>query len=213
MTHHTHLEAFWPFLGLALWLTPTGCVTTSDLDRLEHNLAQKVDSQTRAVRSEVATARDQIKAIKAEMEGLRAQVGSFQMDIRAALEDEKRAGALRDQILKDLILETTSTKKAVEGSQAAAQEELKKLEAVTGDASRQVQALQQVVSTVSARMDQLPAQVSALSGDLRALTDALLGTYALEEAALKDRLRALDEMKRRLKPLEARQPGEAGPAR
>jgi chromosome segregation ATPase len=84
---------------------------------------------------------------------------------------------------------------------------------VTGDAAKQLQALQQMVSTVSARMEQLPAQISALSGDLRALTDTLWGTYALEEAALKDRLKALDEMKRRLKPLEARQPGEAGPAR
>jgi chromosome segregation ATPase len=194
-------------------LTATGCVTTSDLDKLEHNLAQKVDAQTRSVRSEVATVRDQIKAVKAEVEGLRAQIGTFQMDMRAALEDEKRTDALRDQILKDLTLVATGTKKAVEGSQAAAQEELKKLEAVTGDASRQVQALQQVVSTVSARMEQLPAQVGALSGDLRALTDTLLGTYALEEAALKDRLRALDEMKRRLKPFEARQPGEAGAAR
>ncbi len=213
MTHCTHGEAFGSLLGLALLLTATGCVTTSDLDKLEHNLAQKVDAQTRSVRSEVATVRDQIKAIKAEVEGLRAQIGTFQMDMRAALEDEKRTDALRDQILKDLTLVATGTKKAVEGSQAAAQEELKKLEAVTGDASRQVQALQQVVSTVSARMEQLPAQVGALSGDLRALTDTLLGTYALEEAALKDRLRALDEMKRRLKPFEARQPGEAGVAR
>ncbi len=213
MTHRTHREAFGSLLGLALLLIATGCVTTSDLDKLEHNLAQKVDAQTRSVRSEVATVRDQIKAIKAEVEGLRAQVGTFQMDMRAALEDEKRTDALRDQILKDLTLAATSTKKAVEGSQAAAQEELKKLQAVTGDASRQVQALQQVVSTVSARMEQLPAQVGALSGDLRALTDTLLGTYALEEAALKDRLRALDEMKRRLKPFEARQPGEGGAAR
>ncbi|HXF94440.1 MAG TPA: hypothetical protein VNK46_16945 [Nitrospiraceae bacterium] len=213
MTHCTHREAFGSLLGLALLLTATGCVTTSDLDKLEHNLAQKVDAQTRSVRSEVATVRDQIKAVKAEVEGLRAQIGTFQMDMRAALEDEKRTDALRDQILKDLTLVATGTKKAVEGSQAAAQEELKKLEAVTGDASRQVQALQQVVSTVSARMEQLPAQVGALSGDLRALTDTLLGTYALEEAALKDRLRALDEMKRRLKPFEARQPGEAGAAR
>jgi chromosome segregation ATPase len=213
MTHHTQREAIRPLIGLAVLLTATGCATTSDLDKLEHNLAQKLDAQTRAIRSEVATIRDQVKGIKAEVEGLRAQVGTFQMDMRAALEDEKKTDAMRDQILKDLTLVTTGTKKAVEGSQAAAQEELKKLEAVTGDATRQLQALQQVISTVSARMEQLPGQVGALSGELRALTDTMWGTYTLEEAALKDRLKALDEMKRRLKPLEARQPGEAGPAR
>jgi hypothetical protein len=54
-------------------------------------------------------------------------------------------------------------------------------------------------------MEQLPSLVTTRGTGVRSITATLLGSHELEEAALKDRLLAVEEMKKRLRPLEAHQ--------
>lgn len=166
------------------WLA-SGCATSSDLERLNLELSQKLDAQTKAMRAETSSLRDQTKSFKTELENLRAQVGTFQLDTRSALELLKEQEVMSSQILNELSTVTTSLKKTVEGYDARA-------------------------SGFRSRMEQLPPLVTTLGTEVRSLTETLAGNYELEEAALKDRLRVVEEMKKRFKPLQAHETGEAG---
>lgn len=197
--------------GMVVSLLAAGCATSSDLEKLDRNLSQKMDTQSRAMRLEVNSLREQVKNVSAETEGLRAQVRTFQLDTSAALELVKEQGVIREQALRDLSTVTVSTRRELEGYGTKAREHFGKIEEMTGEVTKQIRTVQQVVSGFSGRIDQLPPLVSALGTEVRSLTETLLGSYELEEVALKDRLRAVEEMKKRLRPLEARQPSGSGP--
>lgn len=191
--------------GMVVSLLAAGCATSSDLEKLNQNLSQKMDAQSRAMRSEVSSLRDQVKSLSTETEGLRAQVRTFQLNTSAALELVKEQGVIKEQGLRDLSTAIISTKREVEGYGAKAQEHFGRIEEITGEATKQIRTVQQVVSGFSGRIDQLPPLVSALGTEVRSLTGTLLGSYELEEVGLRDRLRAVEEMKKRLRPLEAQQ--------
>ncbi len=195
--------------GIVVSLLAAGCVTSSDLEQLDRNLSQKMDAQSRAMRSEVSSLLGRVKTLSTETEGLRAQVRTFQLDTSAALELVNEQGVIREQALRDLSTVTISTKREVEGYSAKAREHFGRIEEMTGEATKQIRTVQQIVSGFSGRIDQLPPLVSALGTEVRSLTETLLGSYELEEVALRDRLRAVEEMKKRLRPLEARQ--QSGP--
>lgn len=195
--------------GIVVSLLAAGCVTSSDLEKLDQNLTKKLDAQTRSMRSEVSSLREQVKTVSTETGDLRAQMRTFQLDTSAALELVKEQGVISEQALRDLSTVSISTKREVEGYGAKAREHFGKIEEMTGEATKQIRTVQQVVSGFSGRIDQLPSLVSALGIEIRSLTETLLGSYELEEVALRDRLRAVEEMKKRLRPLEARQ--QSGP--
>ena len=79
---------------------------------------------------------------------------------------------------------------------------LTQIEETAGETTNNIRQKQKDVSGFNDRLDQLPSVVSALGASL---TDTLWGSYEVEEAGLRDRLRALEAMKKRLRPLEARQ--------
>ena len=197
--------------GMVVSLLAAGCATSSDVEKLDRNLSQKMDAQSKAMRSEVNSLREEVKNVSAETEGLRTQVRTFQLDTSAALELVKEQGVIREQALRDLSTVTVSTRKELEGYGTKAREHFGKIEEMTGEVTKQIRAIQQVVSGFSGRIDQLPPLVSALGTEVRSLTETLLGSYELEEVALRDRLRAVEEMKKRLRPLEARQSSGSGP--
>lgn len=191
------------------WLA-AGCATSSDLEMLNLDLSKKLDAQTRTMRAETGSLRDQVKSFKTELENLRAQVGTFQLDTRSALEVLKEQEVMNGQILHELSTVTTNTKKTVEGYDIRDQERFRRIEGMTGEAAKQLQTVQQVVSGFSGRIEHLPSLVTALGTEVRSLTETLMGNYELEEAALKDRLRVVEEMKKRFRPLQAHEATGAG---
>jgi archaellum component FlaC len=192
-------------IGLVVSLLAAGCATSSDLQKLNLDLAQKLDAQTKTLRAETSSLRDQAKSFKTELESLRAQVGTFQFETRTALERLNEQEVMRQQILNELTASAANTKKTMEGYGATSLERFGKIETMTRETAKQLQTVQQSVSGFSGRIEQLPSLVTTLGTEVRSLTATLLGSYELEEAALKDRLRAVEDMKKRLRPLEARQ--------
>lgn len=192
-------------VGVVFSLLAAGCATSSDLQKFNLDLTQKLEAQTRTLRAETSSLGDQVKSFKTELESLRAQIGTFHLETRTALERMSEQQVIRDQIVKEFTARVTNAKKAMEGYGAKSLERFDKIEAMTGEAAKQLQTLQQAVSDSSRGMEQLPSLVTTLGMEVRSLTATLLGNYELEEAALKDRLRAVEAMKKGLKPVEARQ--------
>ncbi len=65
--------------------------------------------------------------------------------------------------------------------------------------------LTSAITNTRKAMDNYSANITTLGSDIRSLNAALRGSYELDEEALKGRLRAVEEMKRRLGLLETRQ--------
>ena len=191
--------------GITVSLLATGCVTSSDLTKLNEDLTHKLDGYTKTMRSEVGRLHEQIKSLRTETEGLRAQVGTLQLNTTASLDMVKEQGVISQQALRDLSTVMIGTKKEVESYGARAREHIGKIEEMTGENMKQIRTVQQVVSGFSSRIDHLPSLVSTLGTEVRSLTETLRGTYELEEGGLRDRLRAVEEMKKRLRPFEASQ--------
>lgn len=196
--------------GITVSLLATGCVTSSDLTKLNEDLTHKLDGYTKTMRSEVGRLHEQIKSLRTETEGLRAQVGTLQLNTTASLDMVKEQGVISQQALRDLSTVTIGTKKEVENYAGKAREHFGKIEEMTGENTKQIRTVQQVVSGFSSRIDHFPSLVSALGAEVRSLTETLRGTYELEEGGLRDRLRAIEEMRKRLRPFEASQ--QTGPA-
>ena len=171
--------------GIVMAWLAAGCATSSDLEMMNLDLSKKLDAQTRTMKAETGSLREQVKSFKTELENLRAQVGTFQLDTRAALELLKEQEVMSGQIVHELSTVTAGLKRTVEGYDARA-------------------------SSFRSRMEQLPPLVTTLGTEVRSLTETLLGNYELEETALKDRLRVVEEMKRRFRPLQAHQASGAG---
>lgn len=159
---------------VAAWLV-AGCATTWDLEQMDQRLTKKLDAQTRTIRMEASDLHERIKSFKSELGNLSAQVNTV----------------------------TTDTKKTMDSYDTRNQERFRRIEMMTGETTRQLQAVQQTVSGFSGRIEHLPSQVTALGTEVRSLTEALMGNYELEEAAIKDRLRVVKEMKSKLRPLQA----------
>lgn len=196
--------------GVVLSWLAAGCATSSDLEMLNLELSKKLDAQTRTMRAETGSLREQVKSFKGELENLRAQVGTFQLDTRSALELLKEQEVMNGQILHELSTVTTSTRKTIEGYATKMQDQSGKIESMTGEVTTQLQSVQQAVSGVKGRIEQFPPLVTALGTEVRSLTETLMGNYELEEAALKDRLRVVEEMKKRFRPLQAHEASGAG---
>lgn len=189
-----------PLMGVGILsaVVGTGCATSSDLQKLNQGISQSLQAQGRTMRSEIALLRDELKALRAETEGLRAQVGTFQQDTNAVFERMSQEEAMRNRTLSNLSTMTMTVKKDVD-------KRLTHMEEVAGETTKDIREVQKQVSGFNDRLDQLPPVVSALSAEVRSLTDTLWGSYEVEEAGLRDRLRTLEAIKKRLRPLEARQ--------
>lgn len=198
------------------WLM-TGCATYEDVAMMNLNLTKKLDAQTTIIKAETGSLREQVKSSKTELENLRAQVRTFQSALdqvagfQSALELLKAQEVLNTQILRELSTITTNTKKTVEGSDIRDQERFHRIEMITGEATKQLQTVQQAFSDLSGKIENVPSRVTALGTEVRSLTETLVGNYGLEEAALKDRLQLVEEMQKRFRPLHAYEAGGMSP--
>jgi len=189
--------------GIVASLLVTGCVTSSDLAKLDQSVTKQLDSYSKTLRSEMGKLREQVSTLRTETESLRAQVGTLQVNTAAGLDVVKEQGVISQQGLRDLSSMTMSTKKAVESYGTSEREHFVKIEESTADNAKDIRSVQQVLSSISSRLDHFPSLVSTLGTEVRTLHETLRGSYELEEGGLRERLRAVEEMKTRLRPFEA----------
>jgi predicted nucleic acid-binding Zn-ribbon protein len=192
-------------VGIIFSLVTAGCATSSDLEKFNLDLSRKLDAQTKTLRAETSSLRDEAKSFRSDIGSLRAQIGTFHQEMRTAFERLNEQEVMADQIVKELNTNTANTRKAMEGYGAKSLERFGKLEAMTGEGAKQIQAVQHAVSDSSGKIEQLPTLVTTLGTEIRSLTSTMLGSYELEEGALKGRLQAIEQIKKRLGPLEASQ--------
>lgn len=212
-------------IGLILLLGGTGCATTSDLQQLDQGLTQKLAALNTTIRTQVDDLRKELSGVRtgqekrqedlgrnleavkstleAEVVGLRAQVDTLKVDTKAALEEVKTRETLTHQIMKEVKSDTATTRKAFTEYVAKSSQDLERIEAFAGDLTKQLQSVQAEMSTLK----QLPPLVTNLGAEMQALTQTLLGSYKLEEAALKDRLKTLEQVIKQLEPATPQQAG------
>jgi hypothetical protein len=184
-------------LSLAFLLGGMGCVTTSDLDRLDQGLTRKVDGLGLMVRSEVgglrseqaahakrhqelASTLDVLKStIHNDMDALHRQLGAIQLETKSEFEEVKRGEGVGLQIVKDLKAETATRNKVLD------------------DYAVKIQGIRQSLSS----FEQLPAHMTSLDTDIRTMTRILLSSYRLEETALRERLKTLEQLAKQLEPV------------
>lgn len=191
--------------SLVVSVLAAGCATSSDLQQFNRDLSQKLDAQTRTLRAETSSLRDQAQSFKTELESVRAQVNTFHLEMKTTLERLKEQEVIRDRIVNELAANTANTRKVMEGYGAKNLEQFGRLEVMTGEAAKHLQTVQKTILDTNGRVEQLPSLVTTLGMEVHTLTATLAGSYELEEAALKERLQAVGEMKKRLRPLEAHQ--------
>lgn len=173
-------------MGVVLFLAAAGCATSSDLERLEQGLAKKLEAQS--------------KASQAEMSGLR-----MKLEIVQTAQEKQQRELVRKL---DEIWSMVRTEGDVIGTQVgviqnqttAVLDEVKKSEAATGEVRSQLNSVQRGLSTVSGNMERIAPLLTTVGGELRSLAQTLLGAYSLEEAALRDRLKGLEQLRRQLEP-------------
>jgi chromosome segregation ATPase len=176
----------------------------SDLQQLGESLNQRLDVVASGIQAESRRLQAQFDAqnkrqqeltrsvdiLKSSLEGevhaVGREVESVKSDTKGALDEMLARETARSQWMKDLRLETAQAKKA--------------LDEYAGRTYQEIRDLQQAVATLSTRLDKLPVVVNQVISQLQALTQTLVSGYRLEEAALRDRLKAVEQVLRQLEP-------------
>ena len=159
-------------LSIAIVLGGTGCATSSDLGKLSRGLTQKLETLDNTVQT-------QVESLRADLQTTQAASTQQYEELQQTLE------GVKSEMATASMLKTYSTD-AIRG--------IKKVVDWTEQAKAQLASLRQLRAAV----DQLPSLVSGLSTEMRSLRKILLTTYRLEEAALRERLKALNKMRREL---------------
>ncbi len=184
----------------ALVVLCSGCVATSDLERLNRDLTQKMDAANTTIQDDIIALGDKVDRVQTSQEALRSEVttavGSLRTDTRAGLEKLAVDQQQRDKQLKELEAQIAKTRQALKDSVTTSSQALEQIAQVTKDINRKLASIEVTVAAVQG----LTPAVSELGTELRALRQTLQQTYKLEEAALKHRLKALEELGRQLEP-------------
>lgn len=189
-----------PCAFVCLLLLASGCVATSDLDRLNRDLSLKLESATAALTHDLATLHERVGQVQASQEDLRgdvtASVEGLRADTREALDkltvDEQRT----IQQLNGLDAQVAKTRQSLKEYVTHSSQALEQTAQMSRDLNAKLAAIEQSVAVVQG----LPPAVGRLGTELGALRRTLQQTYKLEEAALKHRLRTLEELSRQLEP-------------
>ncbi len=186
-------------MSAVLLLTVNGCATSGDLERLEQGLAKKLEAQSRTSQT--------------EMTGLRMKLDTVQ----TAQEKQKRELTRKLDEIWSLVMtqaDTVGTQIGVlQNETKAVLEEVRKSEASTGQVRTELHSFQQAVSAISSNMERIAPLATTVGVELRSLTQTLLGGYSLEEAALRDRLKGLEQLRRQLEPGAVSQQAGSLPAK
>ncbi len=191
----TRMCAFGALLALC-----SGCVATSDLERLNRDLTKQMDSANTTIKDDLLMLGGKVDQVQTSQEALRSDVTSAMETLRAdtnkGIEKLATDEQARDRQLKELESQIEKTRQALKDYVTTSSQAMEQIAKVTTEVNNKLAAIEQTVATVRG----LPPAVSELGAELRALRQTLQQTYKLEEAALKHRLRALEELGRNLEP-------------
>lgn len=203
---------------LTMLMSLVGCATNSDLERLDHSLSQRLDTMTASLRAdssringqlETQSKRQQdlsraVEGLKSNIEGegkaVRSDMAAIKTESKALYEEMLAHEAIQTQLSKDTRLEMAHTKKALDEFAGKTDEELATLSDVAKTVSKEIRSLQQALTSFSSRLEQLPSMVSQVGSQVHGLNQTLMGSYKLEEAALRDRLKAVEQVLKQLEP-------------
>lgn len=183
---------------LALVALCSGCIATSDLEQLNRDLSRKMDSTNTAIRDDLVSMGEKVDQMQASQQALRGDLTTAMDGLRAetrkglqTLAGDERS---REQLLKELEGQIAKTRQALKDYVTTSSQALEQIARITTDVNRKLATIEKTVAAVQG----LPPAVSALGTELRALRQTLQQTYALEEAALRHRLQALEELRHQL---------------
>lgn len=159
-------------LGLVLLLGGTGCATTSDLGKLNRTLTQKLEEVD-------GTLRTQVEELRAELKTTQATHTELYDQLTKTLEGVKSEMATATMV-------TEYWAETMRG--------IKQMAAWADEMNNQLGSVRQLRVAV----EQLPSLLRSVGTEVHAIRQTLLNTYKLEEAALRERLKALDHMRRQL---------------
>ncbi len=201
----------WITVGMAIFLLlgVTGCVTSKDLDKLDAGLNKQLVTLDTSVQTQLQTLRTDLQTSRVEHLGQLEELKKTLEVVKAEMATANTLATYTAQHTEALHNLATSHEKAEMAtantlSTYAAQhaEALHNVAASHEKVSKQLRGLQAAAASV----EQLPPLLANLGTELHVFRQTLLKTYALEEAALKERLRTLDEFRRQLEAVPARQP-------
>lgn len=197
----------WITVGMAIFLLlgVTGCVTGKDLDKLDAGLNKQlvtldksVQTQLQTLHTDLQTSRVQNEELKRTLEVVKAEMATANtLATYTAQHTEALHNLATSHEKAEMATANTLSTYAAQHAEA-----LHNVAASHEKVSKQLRGLQEAAASV----EQLPPLLANLGTELHVFRQTLLKTYALEEAALKERLRALDEFRRQLEAVPARQP-------
>lgn len=159
-------------LGMVLLLAGAGCATKADLKTLNQGLTQQIGALDRTVHAQADEMRGELKTTQA------THTKEYD-ELKATLE---------------LVKADMATARMVTEYWSETMQNIKKIAAWTEEVNEQLGSVRQLRMAV----DQMPSLLTGLATEMHSLRQALLNTYKLEEAALRERLKTLDHMRRQL---------------
>jgi archaellum component FlaC len=204
---------------LAMLMSLVGCATGSQLDRLDQSLSQRLDTMAASIRADSSRLSAQLESqnkrqqelsrsveglkssIESEGKAVRGEIAAIKTEHKAVFEEMLVHESVQTQLGQDTRLEMAQTKKALDQFAGKTQEELGSLGEIVQSGSKEIRGLQQALASFSARLEQLPALVSHVGSELHGLNQTLMGSYKLEEAALRERLKAVEQVLKQLEPM------------
>ena len=223
--------------GLLFLLVATGCATSKDIQGLDQAMSGKLNTLDASVQAQVAGLQAELKNIRDNQERLDKQLDAVRSDTVGAVARLETSQAETHKRLMEELKTNTATALAVQGDlkhldegmnqkmdalgrtvqmqletlQDESNKALQRIEAMNEQLKRGTVAVQTAVATV----DQLPARLSGLTAEMHVFQKTLVGNYKLEEAALRERLKLLEQARMQLQPaaperIEAK-PAEAVP--
>lgn len=183
------------------------------------NRMNELRGEVDAIRSAQAKRQDELArsldvvrtTLETEVVGLRQLVETLKADTKAALAQMEVGQAMQQKLLTTARSDQALLKEAVTEHAAATAQEFVRLQTMADKTAGQVQGLQAAVAALNASLQQLSPALVGLQGDMQALSQTMLGTYKLEEAALRVRLKALEEGIKQLEPAATARDAAGGP--
>ncbi|MFQ5991693.1 MAG: hypothetical protein ACE5NA_04570 [Nitrospiraceae bacterium] len=223
--------------GLVFLLAATGCATSKDIQGLDQAMSGKLNTLDASVQAQVAGLQAELKKIRDNQERLDKQLDAVRSDTVSAVARLETGQAETNRRLMEELKTNTATALAVQGDlkqldegmnqkmdalgrtvqlqletlQDESNKALQRIEAMNEQLKEGTVAVQSAVATV----DQLPARLSGLTAEMHVFQKTLVGNYKLEEAALRERLKLLEQVRMQLQPAAPRRieakPAEAVP--
>ncbi len=173
-------KAFLQGLPLISLLALTGCVTASDLEKLNKGLTEQLQAMEARTQSQAGDLRTELEAIHTAPHMPRNDLAEVRTDTKAAVEVVRQGEATRSRMQEELKAEINQNTRAL-----------------TKYAGENAEALQRIADFT----DRVSTQVHDFQ---RGVTQIVVGRIRADEAALRERLKSLVETREQLESVAGR---------